>query len=165
MGLVSTVPETLTSFFITEIPLNFGGIFCYVELFDIFEAITLGMEEILTTEWFIASASLASGFIVRMIFDRRKLQAENDSAQLDADTKAVELYERYVSRLQPEIDALKVKQEQLTEAISLLRIENANLKIENAELKAENSKLHTEVQGFNQQIENLKMQISKKNRP
>jgi peptidoglycan hydrolase CwlO-like protein len=123
------------------------------------------MEQIFSSEWFIASASLAGGFIVRMIFDRRKVNAENQSAQLDADSKAVELYERYVSRLQPEIDSLKTKQDQLTEAISALRIENANLKIENAELKAENGKLHLEVQGFNQQIEALKKQIAKKTRP
>ncbi len=120
------------------------------------------IETIITSEWFIASASLAGGFIVRMALDRKKLKAENDSAQLDADTKAVELYERYVSRLQPEIDSLKAKQDQLTEAISALRLENANLKIENAELKAENSKLHSEIQTFSKQIDDLKKQISKR---
>lgn len=120
------------------------------------------MEQILSSEWFIASASLAGGFIVRMIFDRKKVKAENDSAQLDADTKAVELYERYVSRLQPEIDALKAKQEQLTEAITALKLENAELKIQNSQLKAENGKLHNEIQTFTQQIDELKKQMSRK---
>lgn len=120
------------------------------------------MEEILSSEWFIATASLAGGFVVRMLFDRKKLKAENDSAQLDADTKAVELYERYVSRLQPEIDSLKAKQEQLTEAITALKLENAELKIQNSQLSAENTKLHSEIKAFTQQIDDLKTQMNKK---
>ena len=82
--------------------------------------------------------SAAGGYLVRLIFDRKKVKAENEkeeanakSAQLDADTKAVELYERFASNLSPKIDALQAKQEELFNTVTAQRLENAELKIQN----------------------------------
>lgn len=123
------------------------------------------IETILSSEVVIATTSVAGGFIVRMLFDRRKLSAENKGAELDADTKAVELYERYAQRVENQITALQNRQNELETQVSELRFENQNLKLENAQLKSENSILHKEIQGFNSQIEELKQQIAKKSKP
>lgn len=123
------------------------------------------IETILSSEVVVPTATLTLGYIARMIFDRRKLSAENKGAELDADTKAVELYERYAQRVENQITALQNRQNELETQVSELRFENQNLKLENAQLKNENSILHKEIQGFNSQIEELKLQIAKKQKP
>lgn len=119
------------------------------------------IDKILTSEWFIASASLAGGFIVRMIFDRRKVKAENASAEYEAETKAVELYEKYASRIAVELVNLKTKQEELSKQVQELRLENTELKIENRNLKADNSKLQTEITDLYSKLKELTVQVSK----
>ncbi len=130
------------------------------------------IEQIVNSEWFKAPALIAGGFIVRMIFDRRKLKAENEteesnakSAQLDADTKAVELYERYATRMQGEFDRLNTTVDSLRSEVENLKKENKQLSQENEQLRQENGKLHEEVSTFNKQIETLKKQIAKKTKP
>lgn len=118
------------------------------------------IETIFSSEVFIASASLAGGFLVRMIFDRRKLRAENTSAELDSDTKAVELYERYAARVEDEIKLLKEKQDELTNQVAQLRLENTELKIENKTLKAENLNFQKEIADLYAKLKELKAQVS-----
>lgn len=102
----------------------------------------------------------AGGYIVRIFFDRKKVKAENDAAQLDADSKAVELYERFASQLQPKIESLQAKQDELIETVNSLKLENVELRIENKKLKAENERLNVEITGLHSQIDNLKTQLS-----
>lgn len=118
------------------------------------------IETIVTNEVFIATASVAGGFIARMLFDRRKLKAENTSAELDADSKAVELYERYAARVESEIKLLKDKQDELTNQVAQLRLENTELKIENKTLKAENSNFQKEIADLYNKLKELKAQVS-----
>lgn len=108
----------------------------------------------------------AGGYVVRILFDRKKLKAETDGATLDADTKAVELFERYAAALNPKIDHLELQQTKLGEDIANLRLENTELKIENRELKAENSRLKTDMQGMHTQIKELQTALEiKKSSP
>lgn len=102
----------------------------------------------------------AGGYLVRIFFDRKKVKAENDAAQLDADSKAVELYERFASQLQPKIEALQSKQDELIDTVNSLKVENAELKIENKELKAENGRLKLEIADLHTQVDKLKTQLS-----
>lgn len=101
----------------------------------------------------------AGGYIVRIVFDRKKVKAEDDAAQLDADTKAVELYERFASQLQPKVESLQAKQDELIETVNNLKLENVELRIENKKLKAENERLNVEMTSLHSQIDNLKMQL------
>lgn len=108
----------------------------------------------------------AGGYIVRIVFDRKKLKAEASSAVLDTDTKAVELFERYAAALNPKIDHLEAQQHKLGEDIANLRLENTELKIENKELKAENNRLKTDMQGMHKQIGELQLALEiKKSTP
>lgn len=102
----------------------------------------------------------AGGYVVRIIFDRKKVKAENDTAQLDADTKAVELYERFAAQLNPRIEQLQTKQDELISQVATLKVENAELKIENRELKSEIERLKGENLNLHSQIDNLKSQMS-----
>lgn len=112
-----------------------------------------------------ATLGAASAYIIRLIFDRRKLKAEVSSAELDSETKAVELFERYAASLNPKIQHLEDKQEELSNAIAVLKLENTNLKIENAELKAENTRLKNDVAGMHRQITELQNALEIKKQP
>lgn len=105
------------------------------------------------------SSGVAGGYLVRIFFDRKKLKAENSSAELDSDTKAVELYERFASQLNPKIESLQAKIETLNDQVVTLKEENLNLRIENREQKFENSKLKEELQGMHVQISELKSSL------
>lgn len=102
----------------------------------------------------------AGGYIVRIFFDRKKVKAENDAAQLDADSKAVELYERFASQLNPKIESLQAKQDELINTVSALKIENAELRVENTKLRAENERLKFEISDLHTQVDKLKTQLS-----
>lgn len=126
------------------------------------------MNEMIPSEVYVGVLTAAGGFIVRMLFDRRKLKAENEteeanakSAQLDADTKAVELYEKYATRMDNEFNRLNQTVDSLRSEVEQLKQENAQLRKENTQLREENSKLHEEISTFNTQIETLKKQITK----
>lgn len=114
------------------------------------------MNQYIPSEVVVGTLSLAGGFIVRMVFDRRKLKAENASAELEADTKAVELYERYAARVENEIMSLKNRQDELTQQVAELRLENTELKIQNKQLHVENEKLKQEINDLYNRINNLK---------
>jgi chromosome segregation ATPase len=107
----------------------------------------------------------AGGYLVRIIFDRRKWKAENSAAELETDTKAVELFERYAAQLNPKIQALEDKQQELVDAVTSLKFENANLKIENNRLKAENGRLKAEIDGMHKQIAELQENLAKAPKP
>jgi FtsZ-binding cell division protein ZapB len=109
--------------------------------------------------WLAGTLGLASGYLVKLIFDRRKFNAETKSVELDADTKAVELFERYASQLKPRIEELEVRQSQLSDEVANLRIENAKLHMENERLKDENTKLQTQVDTMNREIISLRSSI------
>lgn len=102
----------------------------------------------------------AGGYVVRIIFDRKKVKAENDTAQLDADTKAVELYERFAAQLNPKIESLQAKQDELITQVTALKVENAELKIENMGLRTEIDRLKSENVDLHNQVSNLKKQMS-----
>jgi predicted nuclease with TOPRIM domain len=109
---------------------------------------------------------IAGTYIVRLVFDRKKVTAEADSAQahadsdkLDADTKAVELYERFATQLNPKIEALQSKQEELINVVNSLKIENAELRVQNINLKHENARLKTELGELHEQVEKLRTRL------
>jgi predicted nuclease with TOPRIM domain len=102
---------------------------------------------------------IAGTYITRRIFDRKKVKAEDDSAQLDADTKAVELYERFATQLNPKIEALQSKQEELINVVNSLKIENAELRVQNINLKHENARLKTELGELHEQVEKLRTRL------
>lgn len=106
-----------------------------------------------------AFAGGSAVFLSRIFFDRKKLKSENLSAELDSDTKAVELYERFSAQLNPRIEALQSKVETLNEQVVTLKEENLNLRIENREHKLENSKLKEEMKVMHTQITELKSRI------
>ena len=106
---------------------------------------------------------VASGYIMKLIFDKRKFKAETKSAELDADTKAVELFERYASQLKPRIEELEIRQSQLSDEVANLRIENAKLHMENERLKDENAKLQTQVDAMHGEIVSLQTALKQKN--
>lgn len=120
-------------------------------------------EQVQSFEWLTGAVGTGVGavvtYVARHLFDRRKLKAEEDSSQLDADTKAVELYERFASQLNPKIESLQSKQDELITKVAELKYENAELKIENVHLKAENAKLTTEIEELHSQFEILKSKI------
>jgi peptidoglycan hydrolase CwlO-like protein len=112
-----------------------------------------------------ATVAGAGGYLVRILFDRKKLKAETSAAVLDTDTKAVELFERYAAALNPKIDHLEEQQQRLGEDIANLRLENTELKIENRELKAENTRLKNDMQGMHKQISELQSALEIKKQP
>jgi chromosome segregation ATPase len=118
------------------------------------------IETILSSEVVVPTATLTLGYIARMIFDRRKLKAENSSAELDADSKAVELYERYAARVESEIKLLKENQVELNNQVAQLRLENTELKIENKTLKSENSHFQREIADLYAKLKELQTQVS-----
>lgn len=106
-----------------------------------------------------AGIGTALGYISRILFDRRKKKAEDSGAELDADTKAVELYERFASQLNPRIEAMQKRQEELFTQVSELKLENTDLKIQNRKLSAENEGLKKNMDSLHNEIETLRKQM------
>lgn len=98
----------------------------------------------------------AAHYIIRLLFDRRKFKAEGAAQEIDNDTKAVELYEKFAAQMTPRLDALQAKQDQLIDQVATLKIENAELRSENITLHAENKALKQEVQGLRDEVAQLK---------
>lgn len=113
--------------------------------------------------WLTSSLSAFAGgsavYLARIFFDRRKLKAEDTSAELDADTKAVELYEKYAALLSPKIETLQEKVEKLNDQVIALKEENANLRIEASTYKSENASLKAEIKIMHAQITELKSKV------
>jgi predicted RNase H-like nuclease (RuvC/YqgF family) len=97
--------------------------------------------------------------IVRLVFERRKVKAETKSVELDAETKAVELFERYASQMNPRIAELEVRVAQLSDEVVNLRIENMKLHMENESFRKENETLREQVETMHQEIENMRMAL------
>lgn len=124
--------------------------------------------------WLWGVAGAGGTYLVRLVFDRRKLKAETNSSELDADTKAVDLYERFAARLSPQVEALQSKWENLMESFMTLKTEHADIRIENNQLKSENIllkaenevvkqqniELKEEVHSIRQDLDNLKNQVN-----
>lgn len=101
----------------------------------------------------------ALGYISRILFDKRKKKAEDSQAELDADTKAVELYERFASQLNPRIEAMQKRQDELFTQVSELKLENTELKIQNRKLSAENEGLKKNMDSLHGELETLRKQL------
>lgn len=121
-------------------------------------------------EWLTGAVGGAIGvagtYAARLVFDRKKLkeegnkaEAETDGAKLDNDTKAIELYERFALQLNPKIEALQSKQDELINVVNALKIENAELKVQNIDLKHENARLKTELLDLHSQVDTLRQKM------
>lgn len=137
-----------------------------VNIFDILNNDKL-MDDKLSLEWLWGVLGVAGGFVVRLIFDKKKVHAENrqeeakaKDAEIEADSKAVEMYERFASQTIDRMEKLQASHDVLHQEFQKIRSENSDLKFDNQQLKRENGILRKENEELKTNISSIKRELN-----